>query len=94
MTNLRDSHAHVLAISKFCTYEYKQALFCMIAGAVLHIALSNGCSCIVRCIVEVRFICVRFNLFLCRFDSIFVPFDSVFGPFDLFLRGSIHFLLF
>ena len=46
LTNLRDSHAHVLAISKFCPYEYKQALFCMIAGAVLHIALNNGCSCI------------------------------------------------
>ena len=35
VTSLRDSHAHVLAISKFCPYEYKQALFCMIAGAVL-----------------------------------------------------------
>ena len=43
---------------------------------------------------EVRFICVRFDLFLCRFDSIFVWFDSFFGPFDLFLRVSIHFLLF
>ena len=43
---------------------------------------------------EVRFICVRFDLCLCRFDSIFVWFDSFFGPFDLFLRGSIHFLLF
>ena len=35
MTSLRDSHARVFAISKFCPYEYKQALFCMIAGAVL-----------------------------------------------------------
>ena len=35
-----------------------------------------------------------FDLCLCRFDSIFVRFDSLFGPFDLFLRGSIHFLLF
>ena len=43
------------------------------------------CSSIHFC--EVRFICVRF-------DSIFVWFDSFFGPFDLFLRGSIHFLLF
>ena len=43
---------------------------------------------------EVRFICVRFDLFLCPFDSIFVWFDSFFGPFDLFLRGSILFLLF
>ena len=50
------------------------------------------CSLIHFC--EVRFICVRFDLFLCRFDSIFVRFDSFFGPFDLFLRGSIHFLLF
>ena len=43
---------------------------------------------------EVRVICVRFDLFLCRFDSTFAQFDSFFGPFDLFLRGSIHFLLF
>ena len=42
----------------------------------------------------IRFIRVRFDLFLCRFDSIFVRFDSFFGPFDLFLGGSIHFLLF
>ena len=47
------------------------------------------CSSIHFC--EIRFICVRFDLFLCRFDSIF---DSFFGPFDVFLRGSIHFLLF
>ena len=50
------------------------------------------CSSIHFC--EVRFICVRFDLFLCRFNSIFVRFNSFFGPFDLFLRGSIHFLLF
>ena len=43
------------------------------------------CSSIHFC--EVRFICVRFDLCVCRFDSIFVRFD-------LFLRGSIHFLLF
>ena len=35
VTSLRDSHAHVLANSKFFPYEYKQALFCMIAGAIL-----------------------------------------------------------
>ena len=50
------------------------------------------CSSIHFC--EVRFICVRFDLFLRRFDSIFVRLDSFFGPFDLFLRRSIHFLLF
>ena len=50
------------------------------------------CSSIHFC--EVRFICVRFDLFLCRFHSIFARFDSFFGPFDLFLRGSILFLLF
>ena len=50
------------------------------------------CSSIHFC--EVRFICVRFDLFLCRFDSIFVLFDSFFRTFDLFLRGSFHFLLF
>ena len=50
------------------------------------------CSSIHFC--EVRFICVLFDLFLCRFDSIFVRFVPFFGPFDLFLRGSIHFLLF
>ena len=43
---------------------------------------------------EVRFICARFDLFLCRFDSMFARFHSFFGPFKLFLRGSIHFLLF
>ena len=43
------------------------------------------CSSIHFC--EVRFICVRFDLCVCRFDSIFVRLD-------LFLRGSIHFLLF
>ena len=50
------------------------------------------CSSIHFC--EVRVIFVRFDLFLCRFDSIFAQFDSFFGPFDLFLRGSIHSLLF
>ena len=43
------------------------------------------CSSIHFC--EVRVICVRF-------DSVFAQFDSFFGPFDLFLRGSIHCLLF
>ena len=50
------------------------------------------CSLIHFC--EVRFICVRFDLFLCRFDSIFVLFDSFFGTFDLFSHGLFHFLLF
>ena len=50
--------------------------------------------CVSLYLYTVRFIFVRFDLCLCRFDSIFVRFDSLFGPFDLFLRGSIHFLLF
>ena len=55
VASLRDSHAHVLAISKICPYEYKQGLFCAIAGAVLCIliVLSNGCSCI-RCQLFMR----------------------------------------